>query len=103
MTIDELLEAWRVAATNAGTLAADVERFDEERRIVLSRELKKYRENMSVADSEHQARASDAYSAICNKLREVRIELGAARAEADYMEKRIEVWRTKSATARVSR
>ncbi len=101
MTIDELLEQRRTAAREVGTLAAEVESLDEVRRIAFSREVTASKE--SVAKAEHAARASDIYVKSCDDLHNARLKLGEAKAQADYLEKRIEVWRTRSANARQQR
>lgn len=100
-TVDQLLEEYREAATDAGRLAAAADGLDEQRRIVFSEQVLAAGD-MAVAKAEHAARASAPYKQVCRDIEAARREAAEARASADYLEKRFEAWRSKMASARAA-
>lgn len=96
--LDELRAAMRVASR----AKAQMERAEENRKIVFSEEVVASQEK-SLARAEHIARASSTYQDAVEELKQASIACGDAQAEVVYLQNRFEAWRTNMASARANR
>lgn len=96
--LGECREAWR----RANVAAAELETMEERRRIRFA-ECFQEAGDMPAAKAEQFARRHDAYRDLCEDLANKRIEAAQTKATADWYTARLEVWRTREASARARR
>jgi hypothetical protein len=92
------VDAFRLALKEAGRLAATEKNLEDERKRMISGLIAGSTE--SVAKAEHAARSNRDVAALDDAIAQVRLESGAAAAEAKALETRYEIWRTRSASWR---
>jgi hypothetical protein len=90
----DLVEQYRVALQDAARLEAGARAADENRKIAFAKAVIAAGD-VSAAKAEHVARASTAYREACDELHIAEERASLARAEAEYLSKRWETWRTR--------
>lgn len=92
---------YRAALKEAATLGAELANAEDRAKVVFA-EMVLRQGDMAVARAEYAARASDAYQEQVRAVANVRLKAADAKARADGLEKRIEVWRTRESSRRAA-
>lgn len=101
ISVDELIERFRLAAEEWGKLEAEAQKLEHMRKIVRG-QIYCMLEG-SIGDKEHQAEAHPDYKAHIDRMTEARTAANVARARKDALHMRFEAYRTRSANRRIER
>lgn len=96
-SVDELLSDLGPALRAAAQLEAEVERLEHLRKVVLADEMPK---DLPEWKADAAARSSARYQEFLKGLHNVKTGAGEARAKAEYLRSRLDVWRTRESTRR---
>ena len=97
--IDGFIAAYGHALEEAARLGAEETKLEEERKILFSK-LVVDAGDISAAKAEHVARASDDFRDISDRLATARLQCALAKAKAQHMTARLDIWRTRESTRR---
>ena len=97
--IDGFIAAYGHALEEAARLGAEETKLEEERKILFSK-LVVDAGDISAVKAEHVARASASYREHGELLATVRLQCALAKAKAQHMTARLDIWRTRESTRR---
>lgn len=101
ISVDELIERFRIQAEEWGRLEAEAQKLEHMRKIVRGQIFCML--EGSAAAREHEAEAHPDYLQHIERMTEARTAANISRARKDAMQMRFEAYRTRSANRRIER
>lgn len=99
LTIDEVVDSLHERLRDHAVYAAQAQRLEHARKALISKLILE-QEGVPVTKAEHIARASQPYAEHLALLAKAQTDASTAFADVEWYRARLEVWRTKSASAR---
>lgn len=96
-SVDELLSDLGPALQSAAALEAQVEHAEHLRKVILAAEMPK---DLPEWKADAAARCTARYQEHLEQMNLLKLSAGEARAKAEYLRSRLDVWRTRESTRR---